>query len=292
MKKPQKWVDNYYLSQERIVLTENQFKVPGIRILAKHTIHSALKPLVLHYHENAFEFTLLTEGNLTFSTEKSDYRFSGGDVFISYPNEPHSTNETPLTYGEVYWFQLDMSDYDQILFLEPNAAAQLVRRLQDISHHVVNTGHKEISQHIKNAFRLALSGGDPYTVAAYITLFLQLLIIQAEKTAFNLTPDIGNSLNYILDNITEHLSLEELAGQCMLSASAYKQKFKKQVGISPRNFINQQKVHLAKAMLADGISITDTAMSLGFDTSSYFSVVFKKYTTRTPSAYQRTHPKP
>lgn len=285
MTQAENYVDEYFVSQERTVLTWEQLHIPGIRMLGKHTIHKALTPLELHYHENAFEFTLLTEGALTFSTETASYRYSGGDVFISYPSEIHGTAGSPLTSGEVYWFQLDVSDCRNLLFLEEDAARNLVERLMEIRHHVVNAGKREMMHQLKTAFRLAVTVGEPHLTAAYLVLFLNLLILAASETNFNLTPDIGNTLNFVLDHINDNLSLDMLADLCGLSISQFKQKFKSQVGISPRNFINQQKIEAAKSLLLEGVSITDAAMQLGFDTSSYFSVVFKRYTAQTPSEF-------
>lgn len=285
MEKPLNLIDEYCMSDKRTLLTFQQLHIPGIRILARQVINQALPPLQLHYHENAFEFTLLTEGTLTFSTETSSYRYSGGDVFISYPNEVHGTAGAPLPSGELYWFQLDISECRNLLFLDEAAAATLVERLVEIRHHVVNTGNKEMANQMKNAFRIAVTVGDPHLTAAYLVLFLNLLVQASQKTRFTLTPDIGQTLDYILDHISENLSLEMLAERCRLSTSQFKQKFKAQVGISPRNFINQQKIEAAKSLLLDGTSSTDTAMQLGFDTSSYFAAVFKKYTTQTPSEF-------
>ena len=76
-----------------------------------------------------------------------------------------------------------------------------------------------------------------------------------------------------------------MAALANLSCSQYKQKFKKQLEISPRHFINQQKIEYSKLLLLEGMSVTDIAMLLGFTTSSYFSTVFKKYTLYTPTEY-------
>ena len=87
------------------------------------------------------------------------------------------------------------------------------------------------------------------------------------------------------DHVTEELSLHTLAGICNLSVSQFKQKFKRIVGISPRNYINKKKINFSKMLLLKDISVTEVAMQLNFNTSSYFSTVFKKYTTMTPSEY-------
>ena len=70
-----------------------------------------------------------------------------------------------------------------------------------------------------------------------------------------------------------------------MTRKIFSYKFKRQLGTSPRNFINQQKIEQAKILLLEKMSITDVAMYLGFTSSSYFSTVFKKFTLYTPSEY-------
>ena len=283
------WKDNYTITNDRILFTDEELHVPGLRVLARHTMRNAIPSLVWHFHENAFEFTMATKGNFTFSSESSDYTFSGGDVYVAFPNEIHGTNYVPITVGEIYWIQLDISDPENFLFLNREASEHLISRLKSISHHVIQTDAQKTAPLLKNAFSLALGGNEPEFIASFIQLFLHLVISFSEKEQFRLSPDIGRTLNYILDNITAELSLEELAALANLSCSQYKQKFKKQLGVSPRRFINHQKIEYSKQMLLDGASITDIAMTLNFTTSSYFSTVFKKYTLLTPMEYIKKH---
>ena len=49
--------------------------------------------------------------------------------------------------------------------------------------------------------------------------------------------------------------------------------------------MNHKKIQRAKELLVQGESVTGTAMQLGFNTSDYFSVVFKRYTSLSPSAF-------
>ena len=102
-----------------------------------------------------------------------------------------------------------------------------------------------------------------------------------------MSPDIRKVYERILADPSQELSLEDLAATAGLSCSQFKQKFKNQLGVSPRHFINAQKVEYAKKLLTEGKSVTETAMFLNFSTSSYFSTVFKKYTMYTPKDYVR-----
>jgi len=282
------WKDDYFHSRKRIVLTSNQLQVPGLRTFGVHTMQSAFPPLEPHFHENSFEITYVTKGVISFHVNSTEYKVNGGDAFIAFPNEVHSTNGVPMSLGQIYWLQLDISDADNFLFLNRDAANLLISDLQKIDHHNIRTDNKEIRNILVKAFELTSTTGNEYMVASYITIYLRLLINFSNETLFPLTPDIGNALTYIMDNITSDLSLDDIARFCLLSTSHFKQKFKNEMGISPRNFINQQKIEHAKTLLPTCASITDVSMALGFNSSNYFAVVFKKYTACSPTDFIQT----
>ena len=285
MNTPVRWKDEYFVSEKRVVLTEEQLEIPGLRVFGHHSMSTASEPLVLHFHENAYEFMMITEGAFSLQMAGKNYKVSGGDVFVTPPGEIHSTNQMPLSLGEFYWFQLDISYIKDLLFLSEEAAADLLRRLQEVISQVIHTDNKDLKKVIKKAFTLTVSRENRYMTAGYLVIFLNMMIEYSRKETTTLTRDIESALNYIMDMFTQEITLEELADHCNLSVSQFKQKFKSQVGVSPRCYINQQKVEYAKSLLLEGKSKTDIAMQLGFSSSSYFAAVFKKFTSCTPSEY-------
>ena len=126
------------------------------------------------------------------------------------------------------------------------------------------------------------------SIASHLLLFLNQLATISTDT-HTLSREIYNALNFIYDHIESDISIDDLAKCSMLSVPQFKVRFKQEVGISPRSFINMQKIELAKQMLLEGSSKTQIALSLGFNTSSYFSAVFKRYTFCTPSEYVKKH---
>ena len=220
------WEDHFQTTKEIVHLTYNELKIPGLRLFGMLHPLTASAPLRLHIHSSAFEITFVTQGEMAFYTNGKDYTVPGGSAFISYPNEPHSTNQIPLTPKQIYWFQLDISDPENFLFLSPPIARKLIDDLYSIRKHMVNTDNKEITQIMKHIY-----------------------------------------------------------DQCMGSLPQFKQKFKRYTGTSPRNYINIKKIEYSKDLLRNGTSITNTAMQLSFNTSTYFATVFKKYTLLTPSEY-------
>lgn len=277
--------DTFLISKDRVTLTEEQLHIPGLRMMGHHMINNVLNPLAWHYHENAFEFSMSVKGMFSFKTPDKIYRFSGGDVFVSYPNEVHGTNRDPVSSGELYWFQLDISCEEDLLFLCPEAARDLIRQLQAIPHHVIHGEMSLMLPLMKSSFKAALSGGDKHRIAAYIVLFLHMLLACMQKESLNISLNMMKVLDYIQENVTTDISLEQLAVIANLSCSQFKNNFKKEIGISPRNYINQQRIEYAKELLQEGKSVTETAMLLNFSSSDYFSTVFKKFTRFTPTEY-------
>ena len=288
MDKPINWKDTYFFSKDRVVLTNNEIQIPGVRVLAHHLMSSAISPLAPHYHEHCFEFTVIYDGVFIFHAEEKNYKVTGGNIFVVRPDEVHSTDRTPLSHGDFYWFQLDVSSADSFLFLNKEAAEDLINRLYNLNTHVIKPDSDELIHFIRSAFRLATNAGNPYLTASYLLLFLNKLANISTNERL-LSKDIYCSLNYIFDNIYSNISLEELAKCSNLSVPQFKVRFKQELGISPRSFINLQKIEASKPMLLEGFSKTEIALSLGFNTSSYFSAVFKKYTYCTPSEYVKRH---
>ena len=138
---------------------------------------------------------------------------------------------------------------------------------------------------MESAFEAALSGNNRHLVAAYLVLFLHLLISYEQKESSHISLTMLRVLEYIQANITTEISLEHLAAIANLSCSQFNQNFKRELGTSPRHYINQQKIEFSKGLLREGQSVTETAMLLNFSSSNYFSSVFKKYTLRTPTEY-------
>lgn len=282
--------DSYYLSRDRIVLTNEQVLIPGVRVLAHHLVSSAIASLHPHYHENCFEFTVIFDGVFIFRANSKNYTAAGGDIFIAYPDEVHSTDRYPVSHGEIYWLQLDISSFSHFLFLSEDAALNLADRLRRIRRHVIKNNAPELLSLLRSAFQLSVTHAGPYLAASYLVLFLNQLADMPEER-HTLSREIYQALNFVYDHIDTDISLEELASRSHLSVPQFKVRFKQEVGVSPRSFVNMQKIESAKTMLLDGMSKTEVALQLGFNTSSYFSAVFKKYTTLTPSEYVKRQKK-
>lgn len=100
------------------------------------------------------------------------------------------------------------------------------------------------------------------------------------------SPIVKKAMNFILLNLGHPLTLNHIANEIHANPSHLSRKFKEDTGLNVTEYINQKRIEEAKLYLQRGnSSITDVAFMVGFNDLNYFSKVFKKLTSETPSAY-------
>lgn len=281
------WYDKPVISKEKKVYTDSQYNIPGLRMIGIHNASHATASLEPHYHKNCFEFTYIVHGNVRFSVNDTSYPLSGGDIYVTHPDEIHDTGKVPLSLHHMYWFQLDASNPENLLYLNHDAAETILHRLFALKTRVIKLDNRWAEMMFAQIIDGIESGTELGNIRAaqLISVLLCEIIENAESPSFKITPDIGRATEFILQHIDEDIPLEKLASISLLSVSHFKQKFKSEMGTSPRSFINFHKIEMAKELLAEGTGVTDTAMKLSFSSSNYFSGVFKRYTMMSPTEY-------
>ena len=134
------------------------------------------------------------------------------------------------------------------------------------------------------------AGSELYRIEAIkdtYSLILKLLSYDKKRytpseKAKKLEPAVG----YISEHYTESLSNDGLASLCGISTVYFRKLFTEVFGISPMQYVSELKIKKAKEMLkSDFGSITDIALTLGFQSIYDFSRDFKKRTGLSPKAF-------
>ena len=96
------------------------------------------------------------------------------------------------------------------------------------------------------------------------------------------------AMKYIRHNLERKLMLEEIAAQVGFSKYYFLRAFKRLTGFTPVQYINRARCERACTLLGEGkYTVKEVAVMVGFDNFSYFSSVFKRYTSQLPSEYKR-----
>lgn len=93
---------------------------------------------------------------------------------------------------------------------------------------------------------------------------------------------------YIHTHPGQSLSMNEMADLCHLSPSYFSRLFHREVGESFTDYVNRQKIQLAKTQLRSTTkSISQISAELGYVNTSHFINLFKRYEGITPSVYRQ-----
>ncbi|NJM96148.1 MAG: helix-turn-helix transcriptional regulator [Phormidesmis sp. RL_2_1] len=94
-------------------------------------------------------------------------------------------------------------------------------------------------------------------------------------------------LDYIDVHLDQEIKLADLAQLLDISQFHFSRLFKQSLGISPYQYLLQQRVECAKQLLKNTDRlITDIALACGFNSHSHLSKQFKQLTGMTPKAYR------
>jgi AraC family transcriptional regulator len=101
--------------------------------------------------------------------------------------------------------------------------------------------------------------------------------------------DLKHVVEFIGDNLNQELNLADLANTVQLSQYHFAHAFKQSMGISPHQYVIQQRIARAMLLLKQAtISIHAVSRACGFSSPSHFSKSFRKRAGLSPSQFRRS----
>ncbi len=98
---------------------------------------------------------------------------------------------------------------------------------------------------------------------------------------------IQQAVRFINDNYRTDIRLGTASREAGMSPSHFSRMFKKVIGLSYQEYLNNCRITEAKDLLRTSPqSVSEIAVSLGFADATGFGRIFKKLTGQTPSAYR------
>ncbi len=127
-------------------------------------------------------------------------------------------------------------------------------------------------------------------VRLYIEQLLILLVRGNRRTVPVKRAENGCLLakicEYLEKNVQSRLHFEDIMHEFNLSASVIKKLFREQMDCGVMEYFARLKVDAAKQMIREGnYNFTEIAAALSFNTSQYFTTVFRRVSGMTPTEY-------
>ncbi|QAS53403.1 hypothetical protein HLI_14960 [Halobacillus litoralis] len=104
------------------------------------------------------------------------------------------------------------------------------------------------------------------------------------------SPLVGRAQRYIFQNLTNDLTLKDIADSLNVNPNYLSGVFTRETGISLTHFINQQRIKEAKELLCiSHHSLMEISILLGYNSQSYFTRVFKSVEGIGPKEFRQKY---
>ena len=151
----------------------------------------------------------------------------------------------------------------------------------------------ELEARIARLHKLLQDGGDRLEADSLMLETLTMLVrrhsdsmIQAQSVGDESTA-VKKVQDYIQSHLEEDMGLEELANLVGMNRFRLIRAFRKELGLTPHNYLVNRRVHRAKEQLMAGESLSRTALNSGFYDQAHFAKTFKKSVGVTPGQYAK-----
>lgn len=101
-------------------------------------------------------------------------------------------------------------------------------------------------------------------------------------------PYVARVLDAMHEDLAHPWTIGDLAAVGAMSRTTFAERFREQVGQSPGSYLTQVRMDAAMTYLShDGLSVSETARMLGYESDAGFSRAFRRHTGSTPSVWRQ-----
>ncbi len=243
----------------------------------------------VHVHE-CCELFLCLEGGNSFLIDDKLYEISDGDLFVINQFEAHKVAPDKSDKFKRYImhihpaFLYDLSGSDANLsecFYAANRVNKITLNTNQLQKLV------DLFESLKNK---EVYGDQTYKKLRVTEILLETNRLFALSSKQN-TEDVSHKtihlvIDYINNNYSKELKLEDIAKSAFISVNQLCRIFNKYCSTTVTKYIISKRITEAKKLLADGTSVTDTAYMCGFNDYANFIKTFKKTVGISPGKYR------
>lgn len=100
---------------------------------------------------------------------------------------------------------------------------------------------------------------------------------------------LKRAVDYVEASLADPISLADIASATGLTRMHFAAQFKAATGLRPHEYLLRRRIERAQEMLIKTrLPLAEVALSVGFQTQSHFTAVFKRFVGRPPHAWRRS----
>ena len=247
-------------------------------------------------HRDCYTVYVFFKQNVHLIINDETYTPKQGNIVILRKNSEF----IPVFFSVEYFDYYEINIPEEYLDLTPASSPLHSLLLENENeNHVFLTPSKESQDEIFHILRMADRTIEKnhkhmdfllYSCLMRLFAFIDNNVVPEDENTKKLksSPIIRKAIEYMSENYLTITQIDEVSNHCHISVSYLCRIFRKQLGISPTEFINSRKIIHAKHLLENGGNVTDVCFASGFNSYNYFIALFKKSTGQTPVKYRKS----
>lgn len=120
-----------------------------------------------------------------------------------------------------------------------------------------------------------------------LSLFYRLMSYHEPRLPLAGNRYVDEAMRFINLNFHRQLTVTEVAAACNIDDRYLYNLFVKHTDISPKQYLNKVRLHNARQLLSGGCTVTEAAVSVGFEDVLAFSRFFAKHMGMPPTAFRK-----
>lgn len=252
-----------------------------------HINDQTKKDFSYHYHD-FHKIIVFISGKVTYHIEGKAYHLKPRDILLVSQGAIHKPEiDSSVPYERyIFWIRDDLSCQElNTCFQKANdrsfnlvrADSALQERLKDLL--------PEIEQTLQNKHF-----GDTVLRNALFTqfmIYINRIFLRTssspDKKTYSSDTQVEQLLKYINRNLSENLSIDQLANRFFFSKYHMMRKFKNETGYTIHNYITSKRLLMARSLISQGMPVMKAAQASGFHDYTTFVRAYKKQFGKAPS---------
>lgn len=272
--------------------------------------------LVKHHWHDEVEILYFSGGAFRLEINMEQFQIHSECLYFINPGELHSIiTETAGSYEDAVVFSpglLSFDSYDtaQVQLIQPIRTGRMLfprcitpehPAFWPVQNAFMNILHsfKHIFQAEADSDTMAVTDdltSQLYIKASLLTVLAALsehrLFTPTEKASDKRVEDIKTALTYIQDNYRDKIYISDLAAQVNLNDQYFCRFFKKALGRTPMEYINEYRIKQTRRILEEtDLPVTEVCLECGYNNLGNFLREFRKQTGTTPLQYRKQYRK-
>lgn len=219
------------------------------------------------------------QGEIQIEVGRKTIKLGTGQMLYLPPNTPHSFASS-MQAGERLIAMIEETSLKQQELPLQEIVVPLNQLIKEVLFYLLIHPKTKNAKSLVNVFC--------ETLAETLTDSLASNIVQDHMEGKIKDLRIKEALQYMRENLEEDLSIDKVAKHAGLSSRNFNRLILKETGTSPKQWLINYRIERSKELLkVPNASVTDVALSVGYNSLGQFISAFRARTGQLPSEYLR-----